>query len=549
MRRDFGSSTSALPAALLVSLALALPADRVQGAPPGPPEAAFVDAHSAAEVARTARGLRLGARLHLEGVALGPGGTPVGLDLERFRVFAEEGRVVVHGPDGEEERPFPAHTYFRGGVIGEPGSSAVLTVPAVRRGAAGVRGIVRVGSEIWELREGAPRADGSRPLAGRQVEVPAPEDGSPAGFACAAEALAPPPGGFAATTAAPVENTAEAAATGTAHTARVAVETDHELYQQLGGETALTDYVGDLFAYASSIYDAEIATDLQVTHLSVWATSADPYQYTQSCGLYEFGRYWNDNRAHVGRTIAHFVSGKSSSSGVAWLGVLCQGPFTVNHGGACAGLSPQIDDYGGAYGFSSGIRGSFDPASPSPVWDIVAVSHEIGHNFNSPHTHCYDGLGGSSSPVDECYNAEPGCYGGTPRLPGAAGTGSGTLMSYCHLLSPGLSNLSLTFGTGHPYGVLPQRVPDRMRAHVEARAGAAPSCLERIDGGGGPCDDLTLSNQTVRTTKTFEACGTLRAGDGFAVVDPGNVTLLGGTVVLESGFSVGSGARLRVETP
>jgi hypothetical protein len=124
-------------------------------------------------------------------------------------------------------------------------------------------------------------------------------------------------------------------------------------------------------------------------------------------------------------------------------------------------------------------------------------------------------------------------------------------MSYCHLLSPGMSNLSLTFGTGHPYGVLPQRVPDRMRAHVEATAAIAPTCLARQDGGGGGggCGEtLTLSNQTVTTTQTFETCGTLRAGNGFTVAWPGNVTLRAGTVVLQDGFSVGSGARLRIES-
>ena len=113
-----------------------------------------------------------------------------------------------------------------------------------------------------------------------------------------------------------------------------------------------------------------------------------------------------------------------------------------------------------------------------------------------------------------------------------------------------MSNLSLTFGTGHPYGVLPQRVPDRMRAHVETTATAAPACLARQDGGGGgaPCDDLTLSSQTVTTTTTYAACGTLRAGNGFTVAWPGNVTLRAGTVVLQDGFSVGPGARLRVES-
>lgn len=519
---------------------------------------AFVDAHSAAEIARAARGLGLGARLHLEGLTLEPAAPPAGLDLERFEVFAPDARIVVHGRDGDEERPAPASAYFRGRVIGEPDSMALLAVHESGR----MRGIVRRADGLWELAPEPPRAGGARRLVARRVE--APEADPSIGFECAADELPPAPVSFESAALMSTTDGFESAgtsepelqaATANSYTARVAVETDYELFQRFGSQAATTEYVGDLFAYASTIYDREIATDLQVSHLSLWTTAADPWSQTSpSCGFYEFGRYWNDNRGSVSRTVAHFVSGKSSSAGIAWIGVLCRGGFNVNIGTSCPGLSPQIDNYGGAYGYSGGIRGSFDPGSPSPVWDIVAVSHEIGHNFNSPHTHCYNGLGGSSSPVDECRTGETrsgsACYAGTQRLPGPAGAGAGTLMSYCHLLSPGMSNLSLTFGTGHPYGVLPRRVPDRMRAHVEATAATAPACLARQDGGGGGgCGEtLTLSNQTVTTTTTFESCGTLRAGNGFTVLSPGNVTLRAATVVLEDGFAVGSGARLRVET-
>lgn len=61
--------------------------------------------------------------------------------------------------------------------------------------------------------------------------------------------------------------------------------------------------------------------------------------------------------------------------------------------------------------------------------------------------------------------------------------------------------------------------------------------------------DLVLSNQTVTTTEVFESCGDLTAGPGFQVAAPGDVTLRAvGKVGLESLFSVGSGAVLRLET-
>ena len=279
--------------------------------------------------------------------------------------------------------------------------------------------------------------------------------------------------------------------TSTAYTARVAVESDWEFYQRFGSVTAATDYVADLFAYASAIYDQEIATDLQVSYLSLWTTSADPWQQTStSCGLYEFGRYWNDNRGGVERTIAHFLSGKNNGGGIAWVGVL-SGRSTSTSARAARHL-PVVDNYGGAYGYTGDLDGNFDLDDPQLVWDVVAVTHEIGHNFDSPHTHCYNGLGGSTSPVDECYSGEPGCYSGRPRCRPAARAPGG--LRHDHELLPpasgGFGNISLTFGTGHPYGVLPQRVPDRMRTHVESSAGFAPACLARVSA----CHALTLSH-------------------------------------------------------
>jgi hypothetical protein len=51
-------------------------------------------------------------------------------------------------------------------------------------------------------------------------------------------------------------------------------------------------------------------------------------------------------------------------------------------------------------------------------------------------------------------------------------------MSYCHLLSGGYGNISLNFGLDHPYGVAPERVPNRMLSHVVARSASSPGCLD-----------------------------------------------------------------------
>lgn len=506
-------------------------------APPAPaasaaPSRVLVDTFSVPEIVAAARGVPFGGTLRLEGVALD--GVSEALDLERFRVFSPDAEIVVHGEEGVTERlPAPDNAYFRGRVAGDPGSVAVLAA----RETGEVRGIVLRQDRSYVL--GSELRDDGGPA--RLAARAAPAGGEPEAFHCQSEGLAPP---------APADRLrvrSEVTAAATNHTARVAVETDWEFFQLFGNATDATDYVGDLIGYASGIYDAEIATDLQVSELFLWNTSADPWTQTGShCALYELGRYWNDNRGAVERTITHFLSGKPTNAGVAWLGVLCRGGFNVNHGGACPGLSPQIDNYGGAYGFTGGLDADFDPGNPAIVWDILAVSHEIGHNFDSPHTHCYGGIGGSSQPVDECYGSQDGCYNGPSSLPCSdPGGGCGTIMSYCHLLSPGLSNVALTFGTDHPHGTLPQRVPDRMRSHVESTASFDPTCLARL----APCDEnLTLESDTVTGVEVHDVCGTIRAGNGYEIAPGGDVSLIARTVILESGFSVQAGGTLAVDT-
>ena len=236
---------------------------------------------------------------------------------------------------------------------------------------------------------------------------------------------------FTAFAAAPLEKVAAAA-----HTGRLAIESDFEFYQLFNNATTATTYVGNLVGYASTIYAAELGTALVVQSLSLWQTSGDPWTQTSTtCSLFEFGKYWNQNRTDVSRTTAHFLSGKPSGGGVAWLNALCLGSFNSGGAASCPGLGAESTPWGGGYGYTGNLFGTFNVNSPSVVWDIYAFSHELGHNFGSPHTHCYAGIGGNASPIDQCYGSESGCYSGATSTPGPAGSGSGTIMSYCHLRS------------------------------------------------------------------------------------------------------------------
>ncbi len=421
----------------------------------------------------------------IAGVPLRAGEPPAVLELRPLQLLAPDARLVIHSEAGEEVVPFPPHRQFAGEIRGEAGSRVAVTLLAEGE----VRGVVSVGTEHWLFRdEGSdlwlaavdagylPESVGGFQCDGA-LEVPEPE-------------LALPP--VAGRDSGPFVPDADPV-----YRARIAVETDYEFLQKFGGNTSqATAYIYGLYGYASTIYRAEIGTELEIVYVSLWTTADDPWnqptsqtdpKYKSECAFYEFGRYWNNNHASVQRTTAQMLSGKNTGSGIAWVGVLCNPAFNQNHGGHCPGLTPQTSNYGGAYSFVGSISGSFNPGNPVVMWDIMSTSHEMGHNYSSRHTHCFPEPGANLDPVDGCYNNpinEPNCYSGPVGLPGIGtliggtqGQGNGTIMSYCHLLPGNYSNISLTFGLTHPYGVAANRVPAQMRGHVVERAGWYPGCM------------------------------------------------------------------------
>jgi len=414
----------------------------------------------------------VGGRLRLENVRKPDTGESAAFVLERFEVFTADAKVTVHGPHGDEVLAPPANAYFRGTVAGQPESRVFLAV--LPDGTA--QGLVNEGEDTYLIGgDGQPAVKAGRraPLAMRRIDPTALKASNGEGFGCANEQL---PGrstieGLDFPSEAPAGITTKIAA----YKARVAIETDYEFYAKFNSSTTASTYIGNLIGYASTVYQAEINTSLAVQSISLWTTASDPWNQTVSstCKLMEFGRYWNLNNAGVSRTIAHFLSGRPGG-GIAWTGALCSTGFGA--AASCSGL-PTDAPWGGGYGFTGGITGTFNIATPTVVWDIMSVAHEIGHNFNSPHTHCYNGIGGDANPVDQCRSGESGCYIGTQLLPGPAGVRSGTLMSYCHLLSGSYGNIAMTFGTSHPYGVQPGRVPSRMSSYVSAVAAGNPACL------------------------------------------------------------------------
>ncbi|MBX7154838.1 MAG: LamG-like jellyroll fold domain-containing protein [Candidatus Kapaibacterium sp.] len=184
--------------------------------------------------------------------------------------------------------------------------------------------------------------------------------------------------------------------------AQIAIDCDTKYFTAHGSNfTRAANYALVLMGAVSAIYQRDMNIMIQVPYLRIW-TSNCPYSGDNGAMLGQVRTYWNTNMKSVKRSLVYLFT--SYAGGLAWVGVLC-----------------------GDYGYSVGGPGnSVNYPANAYVWDSDVVSHEIGHNFGSPHTHnC-----GWAPPVDSCVTSEGGCYA-TP-LPR-----KGTIMSYCHLTNFG----------------------------------------------------------------------------------------------------------------
>jgi hypothetical protein len=210
----------------------------------------------------------------------------------------------------------------------------------------------------------------------------------------------------------------------------IAIDTDNEymLNRFANNTTNAVNWIASLVANTNVIYERDVSIHVfQGYTILRLSTVADPY-VTGSGGnadgtkLSDFSNYWSTHYGSIKRTVAAMLSGKQpgggGASGIAWIGGLC----------------------------SSSVGYSFNQLFTSAYLfgDTLIFGHEVGHNFGSPHTHCY------GPPADMCYSGESGCYSGPTSCPPSLNingyVATGTLMSYCHL-SPCSSTTTLAF---HP---------------------------------------------------------------------------------------------------
>ncbi|HEY1031332.1 MAG TPA: zinc-dependent metalloprotease [Flavipsychrobacter sp.] len=208
------------------------------------------------------------------------------------------------------------------------------------------------------------------------------------------------------------------------------LECDYDLYVNKGNNIAtVQNYIAGLFNQVQALYRNE-NIGIELKSLYVW-TVPDKYQgLTDLQTLLNFKGDWNNRNDTFDGDIAHFVSmDAGTNNGMAYKDRLC--------------------NRAEAYGYHD-ILGSYQSV-PTYSFDVLSISHEIGHSIGSEHTHWCGwntGAAGVCGSIDNCDMQEHGssCSSCSTLNDTATGSWQGTIMSYCHLVSRG-TNFSNGFGS------------------------------------------------------------------------------------------------------
>lgn len=184
-----------------------------------------------------------------------------------------------------------------------------------------------------------------------------------------------------------------------------------------------------------------------LSNILIW-TSPDPYVYGYSDNL----AYFRNFRPSFDGDLGHLVNSPSTTS-IAYLNSLC-GSLRY----AYSGINQFYQDV------------------PVYSWTIMAMTHEMGHAMGSPHTHAC-AWNGNSTAIDGCgpdAGHDEGCNAPLPM--------SGTIMSYCHLVS----NVGINFANG--FGPQPGAL---IRNSVDSKFCLGTDCINSCTA---TISDLTFTN-------------------------------------------------------
>ena len=210
------------------------------------------------------------------------------------------------------------------------------------------------------------------------------------------------------------------------------IEIDYYTRQTFNSNLETINWALAIIAGVNQLYEAQTNASISVVNISLWEIP-DPYATIvndASSMLSEIKSYWQTNNNSISRDLVHLLSKRNNTGtgGIAYLNGLCS-----NNSG---------------YGFSSAMNNDTTYSFPNPTytWNLMVVTHEVGHNFGANHTHdCVwsdDPTYGFVGPgIDDCGVVSGSSNACNPPAPSPPG-GIGTIMSYCH---NGGSGIALNF--------------------------------------------------------------------------------------------------------
>ncbi len=204
-------------------------------------------------------------------------------------------------------------------------------------------------------------------------------------------------------------------------TVKLFLECDYKLYQDKNRSvTNVKNYMTGLFNVIKTLYFNE-EINMEISDIMVWTTQ-DPFLHSDLASiLYNYSAYRQNNfTGNLAQLVTTYAP--QQQGGIAFLGTLCQ-PY-----------NGQAGPHSFAYIYNSYSQ------LPTYSWSVEVMTHELGHNLGSPHTHaCFWGPTRNQA-LDNCQPPENNACANGPTP-----TNGGTIMSYCHLTGYGI-NFSNGFG-------------------------------------------------------------------------------------------------------
>jgi hypothetical protein len=308
------------------------------------------------------------------------GNSNVALRLKRAAIFTPEFKVTT-ATGGDAAYPFDKGEYYWGVVEGHPQSLVAISFLNDE-----MNGFIQLDNEHYSL--GKLEGD----ISGTHILYKTNDLPAPAGVSCFTDdshVIGRP------------DDHTDAGSRDANNCIRMYIQVDYDMFVAKGGVAQAASYVTGAFSQVALMYANE-SINLTVNEIFVWNT-ADPFTGpTTSNYLTQFRNYLNGS---FNGDLAHLV-GTNGGGGIAYLDVLCNGFYSVGY---------------------SDVNLTYENV-PTYSWTVMVLTHEIGHNIASPHTHAC-AWNGNNTAIDGCGPAagySEGCDGPIPV--------KGTVMSYCHLV-------------------------------------------------------------------------------------------------------------------